>query len=209
MVLGLLPKTVNFFHLFDQQAGCLVEAGAFFKELVARGTIDEVSLRKMYDIEHAGDKATYAIIDQLNKSFITPFDREDIHSLAKVIDDIIDIIRTIVNRMRVYKINATADKHLVEFAGLIEESVTNVACAVKGLRNSKLSREVVKCCLDINRLEKAGDSVRDIALAELFDNNHPPLSIIKLKEIYENAETVLDICKDAAHVVEAILVKQA
>lgn len=208
MVFGLFPKTVDFFELFDKQTDCLVEAGTFFKNFVLSGTLDEVSIRKMHDIEHNGDKVAYAIIDQLNKSFITPFDREDIHELAKVMDDIVDILRTIVNRMRVYKLTGV-DSHLVQFGALIDESIMNVACAVKGLRNSKLSKDIVKSCIEINRLEKQGDNMRDLALANLFENSKEPLLIIKMKEIYEDAETVLDICKDVAHVVEAILVKQA
>jgi hypothetical protein len=202
----LLPKTVDFFGLFDKQTDCLVQAGTYFKELAAAGTLDDALVKRMHDIEHNGDKATYAIIDQLNKSFITPFDREDIHELAKVADDIVDVIRTIVNRMRIYQISAK-DTNLVEFAALIDESIKNVASAIRGLRNAKLSREIINCCNEISRLEKEGDHLRDRSLADLFENKKDPLTIIKLKEIYEDAETVLDICKDVAHVVEAILVK--
>ena len=208
MFLSFIPKNVDFFQLFDKQAEYLIEAGRFFKEWVSSGKVDEAAVRKMHDIEHDGDKATYAIIDQLNKSFVTPFDREDIHALAKVIDDIIDVIRTIVNRMRVYQIT-NANPYLIQFGELIEESTKNVACAVRGLRNYKLSKEIVKCCLDINRLEKKGDSIRDTALMELFKDNNDLLSVIKLKEIYQDAETILDICEDVAHVVESILVKHA
>lgn len=208
MFLSFLPKAVNFFDLFDKQADCLLEAGAFFKTIVAAGSVDEPSIRKMYDIEHNGDKTTYAIIDQLNKSFITPFDREDIHALAKATDDIVDVIRTIVKRMRVYKISGH-DPHLVQFGTVIDESIRNVAFAIRGLRDSKLAKDIVKACIEINRLEKQGDSMRDTALEQLFANCKDPLAIIKLKEIYQDAETVLDICKDVAHVVEAILVKQA
>jgi uncharacterized protein len=204
----IFPAKVDFFELFDKQTECLSAAGAFFEKWVSTGTLDTALIQKMHDIEHDGDRATYAIIDQLNKSFITPFDREDIHELAKATDDIIDLLRTIVNRMRVYQLSGV-DQHLVDFGRAINESITSLASAVRGLRNSKLSRDIVKSCANINRLEKEGDHMRDIALADLFENNKEPLSVIKLKEIYEDAETVLDICKDVAHIVEAILVKQA
>lgn len=208
MSFSFFPKKVDFFELFDKQTECLAEAGAFFDKLVSSGKLDESSIKKMHDLEHKGDRATYAIIDELNKSFITPFDREDIHELAKVTDDIVDLLRTIVNRMRVYQITGT-DPHLVQFGAAIHESIGSLVSAVRGLRNFKLSKDIVKACENINRLEKQGDHMRDVALGDLFKNNKDPLSVIKLKELYEDAETVLDICKDVAHVVEAILVKQA
>jgi len=207
MWLRFIPQQFNFFDFFDKQAASAISAAVFFKEIVTKRGVDDVSLRKMYDIEHEGDEITYSIIDHLNKTFITPFDREDIHTLTKSLDDITDMIRTIVNRMRVYQIT-DVDENLVEFSQVIDASVRSVSCAVKGLRNQKLSKDVLKCCLEITHYEKEGDAIRDRAIGQLFATNQPPISVIKLKEIYQDAETVLDICKQAAHVVEAILVKQ-
>lgn len=208
MFFRLLPKNFNFFDLFDKQINHVIEAAAFFKELVSKGGIDESSFQKMKDIEHKGDKVAHEIMDQLNKTFITPFDREDIHSLTKELDDVIDMIYTIVNRLKVYKV-ASVEKNLVEFALVIEQSVKQVASAVKGLRNMKNSKAVLDACAETNRLENVGDSMRDIMLAELFEKAKDPIHVIKWKEIYQDAETVLDICEDVAHVVETIVVKQA
>jgi predicted phosphate transport protein (TIGR00153 family) len=209
MGFSFLPKEFNFFELFEKQADYAVVASKQFTELVSRpGTLDEKSLQAMHEIEHRGDEITHDILDRLNKTFITPFDREDIHALAKELDDVIDMLYTITNRMRTYKI-AGPDKNLVEFASVIEESVRAVASAVKGLRNIKNMASVQESCVEINRLENVGDSMRDAVLADLFENSKDPIDVIKRKEIYQDAETVLDICEDVAHVVQSILVKQA
>lgn len=205
----MLPKDGNFFDLFDKQAGCAVEAAEHFSKLVTQCDLDELALQKMRDIEHHGDEVTHQIMDQLNKTFITPIDREDIHALAKELDDIIDMIHSIVNRMRVYKV-ACPDKNLVEFSSVIEKSVKAVACAVKGLRNLKNSKAILAHCVEVNSLENVGDKMRDEVLAELFEERkHNPVEVIKWKEIYQDAETVLDICEDVVHIVSSILVKQA
>ena len=208
MIFKFLPKEFNFIDLFEKQVSFAVDAAKYFKELVSRGVIDQVSLDKMRYIEHQGDDAAHTIIEQLNKTFITPFDREDIHSLVKELDDIIDMINTIVSRLVVYKVPDFKVK-LAEFASVIEESVYAVERAVKGMRDMKHSRSVMEACVEVNRLENVGDSMRDAVLAELFDTEKDPIALIKWKEIYQDAETVLDICEDVAHVVESILVKQA
>jgi uncharacterized protein len=208
MFFRFLPKDFDFFSLFEKQAEYAVEAASYLKELVAKGTLDESSLKKMHDIEHQGDEVAHAIIDQLNKTFITPFEREDIHALTKQLDDVIDMIYTIANRLRVYKIKK-ANKTLVEFASVIEESVRCIASAIKGLRNTKNTKPVSESCIEINRLENVGDLMRDKAVEALFKTEKDPLMVIKLKDIYQDAETVLDICEDVAHVVGSILVKQA
>jgi predicted phosphate transport protein (TIGR00153 family) len=204
----LLPKEFNFFDLFDRQADCALDAAGRFKELVTKGTLEDALIQKVKDAEHQGDDLTHDILDRLNKTFITPFDREDIHALAKELDDVIDMIYTIANRMKVYKVEGI-DKNLVLFAVVIEDSVRAVACAVKGLRNMKNLKSVTDACVEINRLENVGDTMRDTMLAELFENSKDPFALIKWKEIYQDAETVLDICEDVAHVVQSILVKQA
>jgi len=203
-----LPRDVNFSELFEKQANYAVDAASYFKELVSKGTLDEASYQKMHDIEHQGDDVAHAIFDHLNKTFITPFDREDIHALAKRLDDVVDMIYTIVNRLKVYKLTSI-HKNLIEFASVIEESTRAVAHAVKGLGNMKNAKKIFEYCVEINRLENVGDSMRDAMLADLFETEKDPISVMKWKEIYQDAETVLDICEDVAHVVQSILVKQA
>lgn len=208
MFLNFIPKEFNFFDLLDKQAEYAVAAAKHFKELVTKGVVDESAIQKMQQIEHQGDEAAHAILDQLNRTFITPFDREDIHALAKELDDVIDMINTIVSRINVYNLRGV-NKHLVSFAAVIEESVNALECVVKGMRSTKNSKMIMESCVEINRLENVGDSMRDKVLAELFETEKNPISVIKWKEVYEDAETILDICEDVAHVVESILMKQA
>ena len=205
---GLFPRNMDFFDLLDKEADSAVGVAVLFKELVVRGEIFNEGREHMRDLEHEGDKLAYAIIDRLNKTFVTPFDREDIHSLAKKIDDINDMMNGIIRRMKVYRVKEVNQK-LKEFADLIEESVRAVSSAVHGLRYPKNKKATHDYCLNINRLESQGDKLRDKALTELFDNEKDAIEILKWKEIYQDAETVLDICKVVAHTVEAILVKQA
>lgn len=205
----LLPKEFNFFDLFDKQADLAIEAAALFSKFMVDSRVDDVQAEKMKEIEHRGDEVIYQIMDQLNKTFITPFDREDIHSLAKELDDIIDMLYTITKRLRVYKI-LSPDRNLTEFARVIEMSVKGVAQAIKGLRDMKNSKAIRKACVEVNNLENLGDKMRDDMLGDLFEKfATDPIAVIKWKEIYQDAETVLDVCEDAVHVVESILVKQA
>jgi len=208
MAFRFLPEEVDFFDLFDKQVRHAVDAADHFRDIVSKGILDEQSTQKMRDIEHLGDEVAHEIIDRLNKTFITPFDREDIHSLTKELDDIIDMLNTIVNRMRVYKLTGV-DKNLVQFASVINESVHAVERAVNCLRSTKCSGDLHTSCVEINRLENVGDSMRDTVLAELFETSKDAINVIKWKEIYQDAETVLDVCEDVAHVVESIIVKQA
>ena len=209
MFFKFLPKEFNFFDLFDKQVDYAVMAADYFKALMADGGISEVALNKMEDIEHKGDEVSHDIFEHLNKTFITPFDREDIHALAKELDNITDMINTIVSRMRIYKLTAR-DANLVKFADVINESVRAVSYAVKGLRDTRKSAESIQeACVEINRLENVGDAMRDEMLAELFEKEKDPIVVIKLKEVYQDAETVLDVCEDVTHVVGAIILKQA
>jgi predicted phosphate transport protein (TIGR00153 family) len=203
-----LPRNFNFFDLFEKQAGYAQSAADYFKELAAKNEVDVVALDKMRRIEHQADEAAHDIIAQLNKTFITPFDREDIYDLTTELDDIVDMINTIASRMMIYKLKGQ-DKNLVRFAAVIQESVKGVVCAVKGMRNDKTRKSIAAACVEINRLENVGDAMRDEVLAELFETEKDPIKVIKLKEIYQDAETVLDVCEDVAHVIDSIIVKQA
>jgi uncharacterized protein Yka (UPF0111/DUF47 family) len=195
MLSKFFPKDFNFFKLFEKQVSCAMDAARFFKEVVSKGGVSEDALSKMGTIEHQADEVAHTIIEQLNKTFITPIDREDIHTLTTQLDDIVDMINTIMSRMRIYKISGV-DKNLVEFA-------------IGGLRNIKNVKAVFDACVEVNRLENVGDTIRDRVLMELFESRKDPIEVIKWKDIYQDAETVLDVCEDVAHIVDSIMVKQA
>jgi predicted phosphate transport protein (TIGR00153 family) len=208
MFLKLFTNRFNFFDLLEEQVGHAVEAACFFKEVTAQDHVTEEMLDRMAQIEHRGDDAAHTIIQRLNKTFLTPFDRQDVHALAMEMDDITDMIHNIVSRLRVYDITGV-DRKLVEFAVVIEQSVRAVSKAVGGLRHGKNARVVFDACVEVNRLENVGDVMRDQALTELFATAKDPIMVIKWKDIYQDAETVLDVCEDVVHVVDSIMVKQA
>ena len=207
-ILASFIKQYDFFALFEEQVSQAVAAARFFKEVVAQDHVSEEMLSQMAQIEHRGDNAAHTIIERLNKTLITPFDRQDIHALAMGLDDITDMIHNIVRRLAVYNITGV-DENLVEFAAVIDQSVRAVATAVEGLRHIKDVRVVFDACVEVNRLENVGDTMRDKVLGELFATARDPIVVLKWKDIYQDAETVLDVCEDVVHVVDSIMVKQA
>ena len=207
MFLKFFTNRFNFFDLLEEQVGHAVEAACFFREVTAQDHVTGEMLDRMAQIEHQGDNAAHTLIQRLNKTFMTPFDRQDIHSLALEMDDVTDMIHNIVSRLRVYDITGV-DQKLVEFAAVIEQSVRAVSRAVGGLRHSKNARVVFDACVEVNRLENVGDVMRDRALTELFATAKDPIMVIKWKDIYQDAETVLDVCEDVVHVIASIMVKQ-
>ena len=208
MILQFFPKKVDFFALFENQVSFALEGAKAFKAIVASGVIDGAKVEEIHAIEQRGDEAAHFIIDQLNKTFITPFDREDIHTLAIEMDDVIDMIYTITSRLKVYKLNGV-NPNLVKFAEVIEESVAAIAQAIKGMHDLKHLKKISDACVEVNRLENVGDEMRDEMLTDLFDNEKDFIAVLKWKEIYQEAETVLDICEDVAHCVQSICLKQA
>ena len=208
MRFSIFPKETNFFDMFDKLAAIAVEASNCFYEIVSKAIYNEDSVSRMQEIEHRADQVTHAIIDSLNKTFIAPFDREDIHSLANELDSIIDMLNTMTNRMRVYRISGV-NNDLVEFAEVLKKSILAVERAVRGLRDTKKLLSVREYCIEINRLENVGDRMRDAILGKMFDTVTDPIYLIKWKEIILNAETTLDICEAVANVIESIIVNWA
>lgn len=147
------------------------------------------------------------VIDSLNRTFITPFDREDIHSLTNELDDVVDLVYAISKRMRLYELNGK-NADVKDFSKLIMQSVQSLSVAIKGLRNHRRPQQIQEACIEINKIENMGDQLRDVVIQRLFKTEKDPIAIIKWKEIYELLETVLDVCEDVSNIVVSILVKQ-
>lgn len=202
-----MPKEMKFFDLFDQQASNLLEGATLFNQIISAPAITRDNVDKMHSIEHRGDEVNHNIINMLNESFITPFDREDILALANNMDNIIDGIYMITNRYFIYKL-FTPSEEAKKFSAVIENSVKAVQKAVISLRSNKNMKETLKQCVEINRLENLADEIRDEAISKLLnDPKADPISVIKQKELFEAAELVTDMCEHVANVVESILVK--
>ncbi len=208
MGFSFIPKDENFFALFNQQAALIVEAGKAFSELALAGNFNSESIKNLEDIEHKCDNVTHDIIDRLNRTFITPFDREDIHNLAHKADNIIDMLYSTAKRMCIYKINEV-NPMLIKFAGTIEQSIQSLTKAFQEMNHTKNYKSVLKYCIEVNHFENIGDDLKDQAIGDLLEKTKDPITFIIWKEAYEGTEIVLDICEDVANVIESIIVKQA
>ncbi|PKM96760.1 MAG: DUF47 domain-containing protein [Elusimicrobia bacterium HGW-Elusimicrobia-3] len=206
MGINFLPKEERFFDFLTQQAENLMKAAEFFKAAIKDGRLDEDEVKKIHALEQEGDTLAHEITDMLNRTFITPIDREDIYALANQLDDVLDMLNAMAGRMKLYKLNPS-DEHFAQFIDLIDQAAAALANAVKHMSDTKRQRRVLDYCIEINRLENLGDSVREKAIGSLFENEKDPMMVIKWKEIYEVAEGTLDKCEHVAKVIESILVK--
>jgi predicted phosphate transport protein (TIGR00153 family) len=157
-------------------------------------------------LEHQGDLITHEIFHELSKTFITPFDREDIHALASAIDDILDYIHGSGKRIELYNIK-TIPPAMRELGKLILEGSQELQKAVQGLRASDRFKIVQEICVKINSIENAADDVFDRAVGLLFDKEKDAINLMREKEVLQNLETATDKCEDAANVIESIIVK--
>ena len=208
MAFSLLPKEYEFFDMFDELASHCTAASNHFYQLVNKEIFSEDDIKKLKEIERTADSTVYNIVERLNRTFITPIDREDIHSLAHELDSVIDYILKVSNHMKIYKVTEINPKFKEE-AKLINRSVEALVKAVNGLRNMKDVKKVQRYCNEVNLLEDEGDQLRNEVIAELFGEHNDAIYIMKWKDIFQVAEKVLDQCDDVGKIVESILVKQA
>lgn len=204
----LIPKDTKFFDMLQEQVNVILKAvNHLQKNIIEKDDTTEDTIKHMKDFENECDTIAHEIIDKLNETFITPIDREDIHKLVNEIDDVMDLLNVIANRISIYKIKSVKDPYLVEFVNEITESINAMSMAIKNLNDLKKTRRILEYCIEINRLENSGDSLREKAIKELFEKEKDPINIIKWKEIYEVAETVLDASEKVAKTIEEIIVK--
>jgi predicted phosphate transport protein (TIGR00153 family) len=206
-----LPKDKVFFSLFEQASGNLESLAGKLVELVNESDYNKRStlVKSMKELENENDKLTHTIFVELGKNFITPFDREDIHSLATALDDIADYIYATAKKINFYKIEPTNDQGIKKMADAIKESVLSVNSAVIELRNLKNIQKVVECVIKINGIENQVDDIFDLSIENLFENESDIKTLIKKREIYQVMEEVTDKCEDAGNVMESIVVKYA
>jgi predicted phosphate transport protein (TIGR00153 family) len=205
---SLMPREKVFFDLFEASAKNVRSGAEALCDLLHCYRDVDAKAKKIKAIEHEGDQITHQTFERLNKTFITPLDREDIHAIASRLDDVLDFIDTAVNRMILYKIpEPTADaKALGE---CLLQATGAVVDAVIKLRDLKDPEGVLKLCVAIHTHENTGDRLIQRALADLFDQSRSPVDIIKWKDIYQDLETATDRCEDVANALEAVVLKNA
>ncbi|HZM00943.1 MAG TPA: DUF47 family protein [Planctomycetota bacterium] len=203
-----MPKADDFFELFERAAGNAHEGAELFVELLERFDDVEQRARRIKDIEHAGDKITHEVIERLNRNFVTPIDREDIHELACRIDDIIDLIDTCANRIVIYKVRQGTPE-VLELARCLHRATGLIVEAVNLLRDMKDGRSINQKCIAIQSQENEADRIMQTALENLFASHQDPIEIIKWKDLYEEIESATDRCEDVANVLDSIVLKHA
>jgi len=206
---NLMPRDDKFFDLFEVSAKNMVRAAESLKDMIYSWQCFDEKLEEMTKIEHQGDTITHEIMFQLNRSFITPFDREDIGLLAHSLDDVTDLIQSAADTMVLYKVK-TPGRRARELADIIVQITTEVENAMPNLRRHTANLEkILNSCVEINRLENVADTIYRTALTELFDDDSDIADIIKWREIYEHMESATDMCEDVANVLESVALKHA
>jgi predicted phosphate transport protein (TIGR00153 family) len=206
-----LPKDRVFYTLFENASSNLELLATKLVALVNEPDFNKraVLIKEMEDLEHQNDQLTHEIFVELGRNFITPFDREDIHSLATALDDIADTIYASAKKINFYKIEPTTDSGIQKSADAIQLAVLAVNSAVVELRNLKNTQKIVECIIKINSAENSADDLFDLSIEKLFDSDVDAKELIKKRELYMVLETVTDKCEDAGNVIESIVVKYA
>jgi len=205
---SLLPRSSKFFDLFEQSAQNMVKTAQTLKEMIDTWECVGGKVAEITELEHTGDGITHQIIAQLHRTFVTPFDREDIALLAHTMDDVVDFIHSAADVMLIYKVDRPTQR-AKELANIIVEATTEVEKAVHGLRRASELKKILELCVEINRLENMADRVFRSAMAELFDDTVDISQVIKWREIYEHMEGATDRCEDVANVLEGVALKHA
>jgi predicted phosphate transport protein (TIGR00153 family) len=200
----LLPRTEKFFHFFIEQASLIHEAAQTFRKAAENGSASmyeaEIAIARL---EQKGDEIIHEIFTRLNQTFITPLDPEDIHSLASHMDDVLDALEEAVHRIVAYRITRIPAP-IIGVSRIIEECATVLRKAFQALAEDA---PLLEHAIEINRLEDRADHLIRAAVAELFDQEKDPISLIKLKEIYEYLESTTDYCEDVADALQNVIVK--
>ena len=201
----LIPRDEKFFDLFDEIARRLTRAARLQKQLFDEPTRIAEHVTAIKTVEHEADVLTHDVITRLNKSFVTPFDREDIHELASRLDDVVDLIDGTARRAVMFRITAVREPARL-LAAVIVRAADSLEAAVVAIKKPKI---VIERGQEIKALEEEGDAIYHEAVGRLFDGGEDPIEVMRWKELYDTMERTLDQCEDVANVLESIALKNA
>ncbi|MFB3852095.1 MAG: DUF47 domain-containing protein [Acidobacteriota bacterium] len=199
----MIPKEEKFFDMFVEASEVVLEGAKIFKEIMENFDNLDEKIERLSEIEKKGDGFTHRMVDALNRSFITPIDRDDIYRLNSNLDDILDYIEACAVRLQLFKIKNT-NAGMKRFASLIYQAVSDINSA---LSQFPKTQKILNITRDIKDLESEGDTLSHKLIGDLFEQEKDPIELIKLKEIYGRLESTLDRCQDLACLLEAIVVK--
>ncbi|WP_332814873.1 DUF47 domain-containing protein [Ramlibacter sp.] len=210
----LLPREGNFYELFNQHAGRVVEAAHAFARLVAN--YDDMNLREQYtrEVDHAersADRVTHEVNRLIHKTFITPIDRDQIHRLINTMDDVADLIQDSAETMSLYDLRRVNEEitRLADLSVKCCERLREAVSMIGSLADPATAEAALKTCEEIDRLESDADRVMRAAMTKLFRDEPDVREVLKLKAIYELLETVTDKCEDVANVIEGIVLENS
>ncbi len=202
------PKDRVFYTLFEEVVDTVTEMADMLKRLIIETERDKrfAILSEIENAEHKNDDTTHRIYTELGRTFITPFDREDIHFLATALDDVADYIYASGKRMAFYNI-ANDDEGIIKLVNLIGFGVRELKIAVTGLRNMRDLQAMTTALVKINSIENQADDIYDLSIERLFDLEQDVKLLIKKREVYHALETATDKCEDAGNAIETIIIK--
>lgn len=203
----LIPQDKHFFNMLENESNNVLDGSKALFEMITNYENVSVKQQKIKDIEHQGDDFVHEIFEELNKTFITPIDHEDISALASAFDDVLDYIEGTATRFVLYEIKKP-EENMIKLAEVLLKQTTELNLAICGLRNIKKQKDIEKRCIEVNRLENSADDIYKASVASLFKQKDA-IEIMKLKEIYERLEFATDKCEDAANVISDIVVKNS
>lgn len=207
MIKKFLPKETDFFSMFEKASLNVNRAAVLLVEMMEDMSLAEIKTKEIYEAEQEGDMLTHEVMRSLNKTFLTPVDREDIHALVNSLDDVLDLIWACSDRAMLFKLTDPLPEAL-ELAKTLKETTEFITKAIECLKGKKYSY-IQEYCIEINRLENRGDRIYREALVKLFDNIQDPILVIKWKDVYEHLEEANDTCEDVADIMESIVLKHA
>ena len=199
-------KEERFFNMFVETSEKSCKAALMLDDLINNYFDTNKKIDAIEEVEHESDQCVHDIMEQLNKSFVTPIDREDINEIAKVLDNITDAIEATAHRFRMFNVKVVTDEAKA-LSKLIVECTTELKGVMIELKHMKTSKDLNSKVIEVNRIEDAGDDIYRAAITSLFTNGMNPIEVIKWKEIYELLENSLDACEDVANIVEGIVMK--
>jgi predicted phosphate transport protein (TIGR00153 family) len=208
-----VPKDESFFPLFEGQANCTSDGAKLLQDLIYQKTDEErqIIFNKIKEIENDGDIFTHKIYEQLNKSFLTPFDREDIHALASHIDDVLDYIYAVSQRIQWYKPKPKKiSEEFKNFVEVINKMAAEIQVSVHLLRDASVNKQrILQACITLNTLENEADRIFYAYMSSLFENKSEEhiLEIIKNKDIFQTLEKTADAAEDVSDIIKTILIK--
>ena len=205
MAFRLRPVDTAFYDLFTEQAQHLVVGAGLLAEMLADGADHESVAQRMREAEHNADETTHGLFKRVNSTFVTPFDREDIYSLASGLDDVMDMMDEVVDMILLYEVKLLP----AELSGQVEVLQRCAELTAASMPNLRSMQSLEEYWIEINRLENAGDRNHRRTLAKLFSGEFKTIEVLKLKDIVESLEEAIDAFEKVANIVEQIAVKES